>query len=179
MFSRMSRRDRLLICLVAIVAIGFLFYKFIYIPFNDKLAALDEDIRLKESIIEKHKETIAKMPEMQERYAQLEYIEKEKLPDRITSVDEMLQVLVDESKKSGVLITSYKPTEGEESTEVSIAAEGTYEELLVFLNGIDRLSGQVEFGNITVSRKGTDGNMLNITGSLLFSEEYIIGGDLL
>lgn len=176
MFDRFNRRERIMIICLIIVGILALYYYFLYQPMKENLAFLEQQINMKKKQIDEYLVTIEKLPELRARYAELEYIENEALPVRITSVDEMLQVLEDESKKSGILITSFTPDEQENSTMISMLAEGNFEELVLFLDGIERLNGQIEFRSIRVFRKNQGDDSLNINAKLLFRNDLLIGG---
>jgi len=173
----MSRRERIMLICLAIFAIIAVYYYFFYQPIIDKIAFLEQEKVNYQEQINKHIITLSKKPEVEARYAELKYIENEDLANRIGSIDEMLQVLENESDKSGIEITSFVPNEQEKVTMINMVAEGKFSELVLFLEGIKVLNGQIEFKSISVDRKNEEDDLLVINAEFIYHYDLFIGGD--
>ena len=177
MFSNLSRRERIMLIFLGVFLILALAYYFVFLPKTDEIKQLESQKANKQRQINQYLSTLRDMPELERRYKELEYLKKDKLVRLVRTVDEMLQVLEDEARKSGVKITSFIPVHREDSVEVNMMAEGSFEEFVLFLHGIGKLNQQIEFKKVTVSRKDQGDDKLNINGTYIFHYELIPGGD--
>lgn len=177
MFSGMSRRERLLVLFLSIFAVIAIYYYFLYTPMLRDIDSYEQEINSLDRQITSHLHTLSNRPELEARYSELKYLEDEELGNRITSIDELLKVLEDESVNSGIKLTSFVPTEEEETTKITMTAEGNFSELVLFLEGISSLNGKIEFDNINVKRKNEEDNHLDIRGNFIFHYDLLIGGD--
>ncbi len=177
MFDRYSSRERVMIGFLAIIAIIAIYYYFLYQPIIDNRDILEAQKSDSQVEINKQIITLRKMPDLESRYRELEYIENEELSNRISSVDDVLRVLEDESENSGIKITSFVPKEQEKTTIINMVAEGSFEELVLFLRGVKRLEGQIEFADIKLSHKNQENNILIINGIFIYHNDLLFGGD--
>jgi|LSQX01.2.fsa_nt_gb Tfp pilus assembly protein PilO len=163
---------------LGIIIVCIAYYYAAYQPMNKKINVLKRELQSKEQTRDVYMETIRKIPALEERYAQLEYIEKEEYITSLDSVDQLLQILEDEAVFSGIKITSFVPRELEDNiVYVDMMFEGSYDELLVFLNGIKKLHGMVEFGNLIITRLSEGNGILEVEASISYDEDLSIGGD--
>lgn len=165
--------------LIVLVIFGLLagYYYFLYTPILEDIDQLEARKATLDKEINDNLALLRKKPELEARYAELEYLENDELWDRISSIDEMLQILNDESEKSGIKILSFVPTRNESTTEIEMKAEGYYSDLVLFLEGINSLDGQIEFESINVYKKSEENNLLGINGKYIFDHELFIGGE--
>lgn len=177
MFSNLSRRERIMLIFLGVFLVLALFYYLIFLPKTDEIKYLENQKASKQGQINQYLAILRNMPEIEERYRELEYLKKDEMVRLVRTVDEMLQVLEDEARKSGMKITSFLPVHGENTVEISMIAEGYFEEFVLFLHGIGKLNQQIEFKRISVSRKDQGDNMLNINGTYIFHYELIPGGE--
>lgn len=175
MLSKLSRRERILLIILVIVAVIAAYYSLLYQPLVSKIARLEEEKIFKENQANQYLITIGRMPALQARYDELKPL-RNKLSTMVTTVDGLLQVLENASAKSGVKITSFIPDERENLIQVNVLADGTYEELLLFLEGIDGLRGQIEFKKIIVARKNQGDDTLNVNGTFILHKDLFPGG---
>ena len=75
----------------------------------------------------------------------------------------------------GVKITSI-PDDRNDYIQVNMIADGTYEELVLFLEGMNKLKGQVEFKKIIVARKNQGDDSLDINGTIILHKDLFHGG---
>lgn len=177
MLSNLKRSERIMLIVLGIVIILIAYYYLAYQPMSKKINTLEREVQSKEQTRDAYMEIVRKIPALEERYAQLEYIEKEEYITAIDSVDQLLQVLENEAVFSGIKITSFIPRELEENIDVDMLLEGSYEELIVFLNGIKKLHGMVEFRDISITRLREGNGILEVQGLIIYDEDLSIGGD--
>jgi len=175
MFNKLSRRERMLLIILAVVAVIALYYYTLYLPLSDKIAVLEDDKAYKENQLNQYLITVGRMPVLQARYEELKPLRLQ-VTTMVNSADGLLQALENASVKSGVKITSFIPDNRKEFIQVNMLADGTYEELVLFLEGIKKLRGQVEFKKIIVARKEQGDDSLNINSTFILHKELNPGG---
>ena len=175
MINKLSRRERILLIILAVVAVIALYYYVLYLPMANKIAALEDEKIYKENQVNQYLIALGRMPALQARYEELKPLRKQ-LVTMVTSVDGLLQVLENASARSGVKITSFIPDDRNDYIQVNMIADGTYEELVLFLEGIKKLRGQVEFKKIIVARKEQGDDSLNINSTFILHKELNHGG---
>ncbi|WP_125990750.1 type II secretion system protein GspM [Halocella sp. SP3-1] len=176
MLSSLSRRERVMLIFLIFFALGAGYYFYIYQPLEENIANLSQLKINKELQINKTTATLRKLPVLQDRYDQLQYIEEELNKNKINSADEMLAVLEGEAGKSGIKISSFIPEEDEKETEISILLKGNYNQLIKFLEGIEKLNGQAEFSNMRIARIA-ENNLLEAFGIIIYHDDLLTGGD--
>lgn len=177
MFSNLSCRERIMLICLVVFAVLVLYYYFFYQPLADNIAVLKEQKFSKEDQISEYLNTISKIPDLEKRYGELKYLEKELKVNQVTTIGEILQIIEDESVKSCIQIRSFVPNEQEKYTQISMLAEGFFEALLPFLDGIGKLMGQIEFNNIMVFKNNQSDYLLNINLELIYHNELLIGAE--
>lgn len=176
MFSKLSRRERILLIILAIIGVVALYYYFLFLPMADKIALLEDERLFKENQVNQFLIIIGRIPQMEARYEELKPV-RNKIANMVSTVDGLLHVLENASAKSGIEITSFIPDEREEYIQINMLADGSYEELILFLDDIDSLRGQIEFKKIIVARKNEGDDSLNINGTFIIHKDLFPGGD--
>ncbi|MFW6021892.1 MAG: type 4a pilus biogenesis protein PilO [Halanaerobiaceae bacterium] len=190
MFDNLSRRERIMISVLVIIALGAAAYYFAYMPLMERRESLEDQIFNKEGQVDNYKKIISNMDELEEQYSDLQYIEDRIVNRRIYSVEDLLAFLENESTNSGIKITSYVPSviqdsstrDNEENnnqssrTRVNMTAEGTYDELVLFLKGLDKLNWQLEFDNLSIYPQDDNNSLLEMDAVFIYNEDLFIGG---
>lgn len=152
------------------------YYYFLYQPMLDEIAIIEKQIKdgrlkIQESIIraKQKRDLEKKLSEIQ--------LSMEKYSDvSVDSIDGLLQILEKQSSNSGLKIISFQPVKKAEHTEAKMIAEGSYEQLILFLNGLKVLNGQVEFSSLSIYKNQQSEELLTVNAEFLYSD-LSTGGD--
>lgn len=175
MLERLSHRERIMLIFLLFFVIIALYYFYLYQPMEENIINLKLEKESKEMKIRENLSILSNMPSVKKRYEELKHLENELEKIKINSSDEVLKVLETEAQRSGIKIISFVPREETETIEISMLANGSYLQLIHFLDGIKKLNGQLEFKTMRITKDETS-NLLEIYGLFLFSNQAITGG---
>ncbi|BAU22837.1 hypothetical protein THC_0442 [Caldimicrobium thiodismutans] len=153
-----TKREKILLIVGTILVPLFLFYKFYYLPAQEKIKILNEDIKKLEIEIAKLESFVKREKELE---AQLKnrkiFLEEIKtiLPNE-KEVPQLLKDVNSMAKKNGLEILKFTPGSEEKKDFYNIIYfdmqfKGTFSEIIKFLNDVEKLPRLVTLNNIEFS----------------------------
>jgi|SRR6056297_319632 len=173
MLANLNKRELIILGVAIIIIILTLYYVYVYDPLITEIEQLREEKRSKEQEVQVAQNMIKRLPELRERYEELQ--ERTDLVNffNITN-DKLLVELKNIADENNIILRSFKPNASEETINIAMFIEADYFDLNRFLMELKRFEYWMDYKTITV--RPTDEN-LQVNLSLTFHREGLIGGE--
>ena len=162
MFNNLSNREKILLLLVFIIAVGAVYYFYFYTPLTEEIARLEDEREQKNNRLQVAKSFAEQLPAIKEEYRQIVLA----LEARGVYVDkDLIDLLIDyrEAAKDNELnLRLYRPTENNSNISMSVNIEGGFREVCNLLEDFKEWNYWFEFSNVNISRS-QEGVMLSMT----------------
>lgn len=175
MWDRLSQRERIMFIILGLVIIIAFYYLYLYQPVQTGIKEMMIEKSRKENQLVSALALVKKLPELKERYNELKEIEMKKQKSISLYTEDILQVIEEISKETGVELKSFTPLEKEDSFTLNILMMGYYKEICNFLSGFKRLENQVKFTNLTIE---PNQDKLEMRIELFYEKRETDGGDI-
>lgn len=150
-----TKREKVLVLVLSVLVPSFLFYKFIYIPFNEKIYNLRNEIKNLELEISKLESLVKKEKEMDLQYQKRrEFLEEIKniLPTE-KEIPELLKSISENAKKNKLEIIKFSPVKEEKRDYYDLIAfnmelRGYFHDLIKFINDITKMPRLVNIDEV-------------------------------
>ncbi len=177
MLDNLSRRERIILVIFFITIIVALYYYFLYQPLVIEISETRKKVESSELQIQEYIIKISKKADLEKKYSYLNNFVEDYKEKSIKSVNEMLQVLQEQASNSGIMITSFIPVSKDGHTEVRMTAEGSYQELVTFFNGLKILTGPIEYQLLRITNNQRADGTLTINATFVYDSDIISGGE--
>jgi type IV pilus assembly protein PilO len=161
MFSNLSNREKILLLLAFIIAIGAVYYFYFYTPLTEEIAQLENERNQKDSRLEVAIGFAEQLPAIKEEYRQIVL----ELEARGMYVDkDLIDLLIEfreAAKDNDLELRLYRPSENAENISMSVNIEGGFREIVSLLEDFKEWNYWFEFRNVNISRSG-DGVMISM-----------------
>ena len=173
MLANLNKRELIILGVEIIIIVLTLYYVYVYDPLITEIEQLREEKRSKEQEVQVAQNMIKRLPELRERYEELQ--ERTDLVNffNITN-DKLLVELKNIADENNIILRSFKPNASEETINIAMFIEADYFDLNRFLMELKRFEYWMDYKTITV--RPTDEN-LQVNLSLTFHREGLIGGE--
>jgi type IV pilus assembly protein PilO len=152
MFSNLSNREKILLLLVFIIALGAVYYFYFYTPLTEEIAQLENERNQKDNRLQVAIGFAEQLPAIKEEYRQIVL----ELEARGMYVDkDLIDLLIDfrEAAKDNELeLRLYRPSENAENISMSVNIEGGFREVTNLLEDFKEWNYWFEFRNVNISR---------------------------
>lgn len=162
MFSNLSNREKILLLLAFIIAVGAVYYFYFYTPFTEEIARLENERNQKDNRLQVAIGFAEKLPQIKEEYRQIVL----DLEARGIYVDkDLIDLLIDfrEAAKDNELeLRLYRPSENQNDISMAVNIEGGFREVISLLEDFKDWNYWFEFRNVNISRSGNNGVMISM-----------------
>jgi len=150
-----TKREKVLVLVLSILLPSFLFYKFIYMPYNERIYNLKNEIKNLELEISKLESVVKKEKEIDLQYQKRkEFLEEIKniLPTE-KEIPELLKSISENAKKNKLEIIKFSPVKEEKRDYYDLITfnmelRGYFYDLINFLNDITKMPRLVNIDEI-------------------------------
>jgi type IV pilus assembly protein PilO len=155
---RDPKTQQTIIFFIVLIVVLILYFRFIYTPRKNKIAKLEDDVKVLQIEVQKAEAARARLPELQAKIARLE-LEWEKAKEMLPKEKEipsLIQQISNSGTKAGVSFSLFKPggpvTKRDYSEiPVQIKVSCGYHQLGSFLSNLGNLSRIVNVPHVKIS----------------------------
>ena len=152
MFSNLSNREKVLLLLVFIIAVGAVYYFYFYTPLTEEIARLENEREQKNNRLQVAIGFAEKLPDIKEEYRQIVL----ELEARGVYVDkDLIDLLIDyreAANDNDLNLRLYRPTENDKNISMSVNVEGGFREVCNLLEDFKEWNYWFEFRNVNITR---------------------------
>jgi len=152
MFRNLSNREKILLLLVFIIAVGAVYYFYFYTPLTEEIARLENERQQKNNRLQVAIGFAEKLPEIKEEYRQIVLA----LEARGVYVDkDLIDLLIEfreAAKDNDLNLRLYRPSENDKNISMSVNIEGDFREVCNLLEDFKEWNYWFEFRNVNISR---------------------------
>lgn len=150
MWSRINKREKILLIVLLLVGLFYLYYMYLYQPLKVEINELKKEKQLKEARFIEELVLVKELPGLRDRYNKLKEVEKIELKFSTLTPEDFLELLEKISRETGARLTAYIPEKKDNVTILDIAVEGDYRHLNSFLAGLKKLANQLDVNTLIV-----------------------------
>ncbi|CCU79384.1 hypothetical protein HSACCH_01291 [Halanaerobium saccharolyticum subsp. saccharolyticum DSM 6643] len=162
MFSNLSNREKILLTLVIIIAVGAVYYFYFYQPLTEEIANLELEKSQKSARLETAIGFARRLPEIKEEYqlliADLEargvYLDKD--------VIDLLIEFREAAKDNDVELRLYRPTQIADGISMTVIIDGGFREVTNLFEDFGEWNYWFEFTSLDIQRNSADGVTINM-----------------
>ncbi len=161
--GKLSRLQRMLICLVSFGIIGGAYYYFFFIPIHEDLKRIKSEYTTASNQLATYKRKAAKLPKMEKLIKEKQeefHIAMEALPDK-KEIPSLLRTVSKAGTNSGLSFHLFQPQAEVPQAffseiPVSIKVQGGYHQITDFFFQVSKLNRIVNIKNVKMVKKGDD-----------------------
>ncbi len=162
MFNNLSDREKILLLLAFIIAVGAVYYFYFYTPFTEEITQLTNERNQKDNRLQVAIGFAKQLPEIKEEYRQI-VLELE--ARGIYADKDLIDLLIDfreASKDNDLDLRLYRPSENQNNISMAVNIEGGFREVINLLEDFKEWNYWFEFRNVNISRSGNTGVMISM-----------------
>jgi type IV pilus assembly protein PilO len=152
MFNNLSNREKFLLLLVFLIALGAVYYFYFYTPLTEEIAQLEQERDQKDNRLQVAIGFAEQLPDIKEEYRQIvleieargEYVDKDLI--------DLLIEFREAAKDNDLELRLYRPTENEENISMTVNIEGGFREIVNLLEDFKEWNYWFEFRDVNISR---------------------------
>lgn len=162
MFKNLSRREKILLVLVFLIALSAIYYFYFYEPLKAEIGVLENERNNRQNRLDIAMSFARRLPEIKAEYresvAELEsrgeYIDKD--------VIDLLIDFREIANDNNLDLKSFRPRENEENISMAVNISGGFREASILLEAFKDWNYWFEFRDVSISRNG-EGILLSMT----------------
>ncbi|PUU93334.1 MULTISPECIES: type 4a pilus biogenesis protein PilO [Halanaerobium] len=171
MFNNLSAREKILLTLVLILAVGAVYYFYFYQPLTEEIANLEREKEQKSARLETAIGYARQLPEIKEEYntlvAELQargvYLDKD--------VIDLLIQFREASKDNDLNLKLYRPSMVDGGISMSIIIDGGFREVTELFEDFAEWNYWFEFTSLDIKRNDSDG--VTISMNVIYHDQLI------
>lgn len=167
--GKLSRRNRLFICLAALVLVGGAYYYFFFMPRQDRLMEVSQTLEARNNKLITVKRQARSLKEWETKMARVEeafYIATRALPDK-KEIPSLLKSVSRAGSRAGLNFVLFQPDpevtrDFYKEIPLSIKVEGNYLQIAEFFFQVSRLNRIVNIRNIALRRNKSASGVIDM-----------------
>ncbi|MFW6028874.1 MAG: type 4a pilus biogenesis protein PilO [Halanaerobiales bacterium] len=171
MFNNLSIREKILLALVFIIAVGAVYYFYFYQPLTEEIANLEREKNQKSTRLDTAIGYARRLPEIKEEYNLL----VADLEERGVYLDkDVIDLLIDfreAARDNNLDLTLYRPSMVESGISMSIIIDGGFKEVTELFDDFKEWNYWFEFSSLDIKRNSDDG--VTISMNVIYHDQMI------
>lgn len=172
MINRLSKRERYMAVIAALILILASYYFYLYQPIQEDIKTLVSKKEQKENQIATTIALERQIPDLKERYSELKEMELSGEGLVALNTGDFLRLLYKIIEETGVEMQSYLPGSGSNASNLQLILSGKYSDILSFLSRFKMLEPYVQYNFLRL--KPLSDELLKLEIKLLYKDA---GGD--
>lgn len=171
MLENLTEREKWLIILAVIVLIAFLYYFQVRLPYQDDLEALEQEVDIRSTELERAKSVADRLPELEDRYDEL-IDEYEEVAER--SKAEILHEFETVTERNNLEMVNFWPVENDDFMSFEMRIEGSYNNFIKMFDEVESWKSWLNFTDLQLN--ALEGGNVGAEITVVYPDEGADGG---